>query len=203
MPALFLCDRKLQSVREPLIPGSVIKTQHSEYLAQNLYVSVEDNGIHSVIFGLKADIAFFFVEGFDCGGILHKSHHDISVGGSGLLSYQHLVTVKDAGIYHAFALDTKKKALLVGHIFCREGEVILYVLHRQNGLPCSDCADEGDVYHFAAHQIKVIVNNLDGAGLGRIAADVAVLLQGFQMLTASQISRTAGGNPRFRISFLM
>ena len=73
--------------------------EYTEDFTKNLAV-IYNNWIHIIIFRLKADVVFFFIEGFDRGGIIHQSYNQITISGSITLLYKNLISIKNSHINH-------------------------------------------------------------------------------------------------------
>src|SRR5690606_6097583 len=90
----------------------------------------KQNGLHEVIFRLKADIILFLVKALH-GGLFIRGHghDDVAVVRGGLLPDDDVVLVEDAGIDHAVPLYGKDEMLAVAHHFFGKGNVFLNVFH--------------------------------------------------------------------------
>lgn len=159
----------------------MVKTHDTKYFTQNLDFSCNDNGIHSVILWLKAVVALLLIEGLHCGRVLYQGNYNVAVICSWLLLYQNLITIEDSCIDHAVAFYLQHEALFIGHKFCRDGEVAIYILYSQNRLSGGYGTYKRNIDHFTADKIEIVINDLYGSWLRGIAADVSVLLKSFQM----------------------
>ena len=178
------------------------KTEHAKYSAKDLTIR-HDNRRHGIIFRLKTDVVSFAIEGLDRRGIIDQSYNHIAIGRRLTLLHKNGISIKNTCIDHGLALDLQHKALLVGHELHGYREIGFHIFHRQNWLSGSHTAHDRYIHHLtAAGGIEAVIDDFDSAGLGGVAADIAVLFQSLQMgmngrrglsCTASQMSRTEGG----------
>ena len=101
--------------------------------------------------------------------------------GVGLLAHDDVVAVEDAGVDHGVAPDADHEELAVAGEVLRDGERLLDVLGREHAGAGGDVADEGDVAHRSAlDRLRPtrVVDDLDGPGLGGVAREVALVLEG-------------------------
>ena len=129
-------------------------------------------------YNIDTGVGFFdhMLEGFARHGLFDLT---VKVKGDTQVDAHH--TVEDTGIDHRLPLYLQHEALFIGHKLCGNREIGLHILHSQDRLSGSHLSYNGHIHHFPTNQVKVIIDDLDGAGLGGVSTDITVLLQGFQM----------------------
>lgn len=154
--------------------------EYTKYFSEN-FTFVYDDRIHGIIFRLETVVPVLFVVGLYGSRIVDECYDDISIFCGSLLLDQNLIAVKDACVNHTLALDLEHKGLLVRHIFRRNWKISFDVLLSEDRLSGSDCADDRHIDHLTADHVERFVEDLDRAWLGRVAANISVALQGFEM----------------------
>ena len=154
----------------------LVETEYSEHRTENLTV-IDNDGIHGVVLRLETDMSLLLIESLDGSGIIDQGHNDLSVIRRVLDMNEDTVTVENTGIDHGLSADIQNEGFSLGYYIGGNREVVLNVLFGQNRLPGSNITDHGEADHLGTHHLEVVVADLNGTGLGRVSADVAVLLQ--------------------------
>ena len=153
-----------------------VKAEYAEHGAKDLTVIYNDR-IHGIILRLETDMSFLLVECLDRSGIIDQSYHDLSVVCCVLGMYENTVSVKNTGIDHRFSANIQDEGFSLGYHIGGNGEVVLNILLREDRLSGSYIADDREADHLGTYHLEAVVADLNGTGLGRVSADVAVLLQ--------------------------
>ena len=153
-----------------------VESEHAEHSAKDLAV-IDDDGIHGVILRLETDMSLLLVEGLDRSGIIDQSYDNLAVMCCVLGMYEDSVAVKNTGIDHGFSTNIQNEGFSLGNYIGGNGEVVLNILLSEDWLSGSNIADDREAYHLSTYHLKAVITDLNGTGLGRVSADVAVLLQ--------------------------
>ena len=153
-----------------------VESEHAEHSAKDLAI-IHNDGIHSVILRLETDMSLLLIEGLDRSGIIDQSYHNLSVMCCVLSVYEDTVAVKNTGIDHGFPANIQDERFSLGNYIGGNGEVVLNILLREDRLSGSYIADDREADHLGTYHLKAVVTDLNGTGLGRVSADVAILLQ--------------------------
>ena len=106
-------------------------------------------------------------------------HHDVALLGHLLGPGHDEVAVEDAGLDHRLAPDPEHEEVALAAEVGGDGKDLLDVLLGQHVGAGGDVADEGDVAERAAIAGRAgvgVVADLEGAGLDRVAPEVAELV---------------------------
>ena len=153
-----------------------VESEHAEHSAKDLAV-IDDDGIHGVILRLETDMSLFLIEGLNCSGIIDQSYDNLAVMCCVLGMYEDTVAVKNTGIDHGFSTNIQNEGFSLGNYIGGNGEVVLNILLSEDWLSGSNIADDREAYHLGTYHLETVITDLNGTGLGRVSADVAVLLQ--------------------------
>lgn len=154
----------------------ICKAEYAEHGAKDLTVIYNDR-IHGIILRLETDMSLLLVECLDRSGIIDQSYHNLSVVCCVLSMHEDTVSIEDTGIDHGFSTDVQDERFSLGDYIGGNGEVVLNILLREDRLSGSYIADDREANHLGTYHLEVDVADLNGTGLGRVSADVAVLLQ--------------------------
>ena len=154
----------------------LVETEYSEHRTENLTV-IDNDRIHGIILRLETDMSLLLIESLDGSGIIDQGHNDFTVIRCVLDMNEDTVTVENTGIDHGLSADIQNEGFSLGYYIGGNREVVLNVLFGQNRLPGSNITDHGEADHLGTHHLEAVVADLNGTGLGRVSADVAVLLQ--------------------------
>ena len=122
-------------------------------------------------------MSLLLVECLDRSGIINLSYDNLAVMCCVLSMYEDTIAVKNTGIDHGFSTNIQNEGFSLGYYIGGNREVVLNVLFGQNRLPGSNITDHREADHLGTHHLEAVVADLNGTGLGRVSADVAVLLQ--------------------------
>ena len=150
--------------------------EHAEHFPKYGAIRYNDR-IHGVIFRLQTDMIVFFVESLYRGGVVNQRHNDIAVGGGAAAFHENLIPVKNPCVDHGIPLYFQDERFSARYEFCGKREIIVDILLREYGLTGGDCADYRKADHLFSHHLKTVIAYFDSAGLGRVALDIAVLIQ--------------------------
>lgn len=153
-----------------------VKAEYTEDSAKDLAV-INDDGIHGVVLRLETDMSLLLVECLDRSGIINQSYDNLAVMCCVLSMYEDTVAVKNTGIDHGFSTNIQNEGFSLGNYIGGNGEVVLNILLSEDRLSGSNIADDREAYHLGTYHLETVITDLNGTGLGRISADVAVLLQ--------------------------
>ena len=157
-----------------------VESEHAEHSAKDLAV-IDDDGIHGVILRLEADMPLLLVEGLDRSGVIDQSNNNLAVMCSTLRMYKDTIPIEDTGIDHGLSANIQDERFTLGYHIGGNREVVLNILLREDWLSGSYIADDREADHLSTYHLEAVVADLNGTGLGRVSADVAVLLQSLQM----------------------
>ena len=153
-----------------------VKAEYTEHSAKDLAV-INDDGIHGVVLRLETDMSLLLIESLDGSGIIDQGHNDLSVIRRVLDMNEDTVTVENTGIDHGLSADIQNEGFSLGNYIGGNGEVVLNILLSEDRLSGSNIADDREAYHLGRYHLGTVITDLNGRGLGRISADVAVFLQ--------------------------
>ena len=153
-----------------------VKAEYTEHSAKDLAV-IDDDGIHGVVLRLETDMSLLLVECLDRSGIINQSYDNLAVMCCVLSMYEDTVAVKNTGIDHGFSTNIQNEGFSLGNYIGGNGEVVLNILLSEDRLSGSNIADDREAYHLGTYHLETVITDLNGTGLGRVSADVAVLLQ--------------------------
>ena len=195
-------ERGVIAYRNGLLPIEAEQTDHN---SEDRTVFNNDR-IHGIVLRLETEMTVLLVEGLDRSGIVDKSYNNIAVRSVLLLAHENAVTVKDTGVDHAVALDSEKEGLGVRHVLGRDRKIINDMFGSEDRLSCGNSTYDGHVHHLAVGQPERVVDDLNAAGLRRVPADIAVLLQRLKVRVhrgcGAKINGRADVAHRRRISLL-
>ena len=149
--------------------------EQSDHLAEDLHM-VCDDGLHGIIFRLKAVMPVFLEESFDGGGIFYEGYDDIVILSGRSFLDDHHVTVIDADVDHAVAFHMEHKGVFGANKLRKHGKVVFNVLSSDDRLSCSDGSHYRNVHYLASRELEVIVYDLNGSWLRRISSNIALAL---------------------------
>ena len=127
----------------PFIPETSIVALQTYNPAENGY-TIEDYRIHSIVFGLEAEVSFFLVEALD-GSFLAVDESDDDVAVFGIVSpfdYND-VAVEDTCVYHTFAADSESEEVSRIVVIGLEADIAGDVLNRGDRLTGGYCTQNG------------------------------------------------------------
>ena len=88
----------------------------------------------------------------------------------------------NAGIFNGIeswicSTNIQNEGFSLGNYIGGNGEVVLNILLSEDRLSGSNIADDREAYHLGTYHLETVITDFNGTGLGRVSADVAVLLQ--------------------------
>ena len=122
-------------------------------------------------------MSLFLIEGLNCSGIIDQSYDNLAVMCCVLGMYEDTVAIEDTGIDHGLSANVQDERFSLGYHIGGNREVVLNILLSEDWLSGSYIADDREAYHLSTYHLKAVITDLNSTGLGRVSADVAVLLQ--------------------------
>jgi hypothetical protein len=107
----FLC---LEEQNYILSAGLPEEAEYPVNLSEDLAV-VYNDGLHGVVFRLKADVTVLFVEGFYGCRVIDEGHYHVAVFRCAAGVDKHSVPVQDTGIDHGFTPYIQNKGFAMRH----------------------------------------------------------------------------------------
>src|SRR5690606_4883014 len=175
------------------LSASVKPAVDANHLAKYLDIPCHD-GLISIVLRLQAHIPVLPEKPLYGGFLTQERHHDVSVDRVRLLPHDHVVPVQDACLDHAVAPHLEQEQLAGTSEFPGQREVALDVFHRQDRLARGDPADDRRVDDAAGWR-PAGLQDLNGARLRRVPADIALFLQLVEMAVHGGAGAQTDGLP--------
>jgi hypothetical protein len=130
----------------PLVAISVIAPYNFQEFSDNDGFRIafpNQNGLHAVVFRLKADVIAFIVKAFQCRGIVDQRNDDFPVFGGWLGPDQGKIPIQYVRLDHALSPDLQKETSIALHPFRGNGAVAFDIFNSRLGKSCTDRSDDG------------------------------------------------------------